>query len=159
MRETQRTTPIEILLVEDSESDVVLTQALLNDTKVINNLSVARDGEEALRRVRLEGEHQNIPRPDLILLDLNLPRKDGREVLRELKQNPDPELRRIPVVVLTTSSLERDVLAAYEQHANAYITKPVDLDQFASVVNAIEAFWLSAVRLPDPHCPHVPGQL
>ena len=146
-----RTTPIEILLVEDSESDVVLTQALFKDAKVINNLSVARDGEEALRRVRLEGEHRDAPRPDLILLDLNLPRKDGREVLRELKQSPDPELRRIPVVVLTTSVLERDVLAAYEQHANAYIAKPIDLDQFASVVNAIEAFWLSVVRLPEAH--------
>jgi CheY-like chemotaxis protein len=148
---TQPTTPIEILLVEDSESDVVLTQALFKDAKVINNLSVARDGEEALRRVRLEGEHRDAPRPDLILLDLNLPRKDGREVLRELKQSPDPELRRIPVIVLTTSVLERDVLAAYEQHANAYIAKPIDLDQFASVVNAIEAFWLSVVRLPEAH--------
>ena len=151
MMATQRTTPIEILLVEDSESDVVLTQALFKDAKVINHLSVARDGEEALRRVRLEGEHRDAPRPDLILLDLNLPRMDGREVLRELKQSPDPELRRIPVVVLTTSVLERDVLAAYEQHANAYIPKPIDLDQFASVVNAIEAFWLSAVRLPEAH--------
>jgi two-component system, chemotaxis family, response regulator Rcp1 len=151
MMATGRTTPIEILLVEDSESDVVLTQALFKDAKVINNLSVARDGEEALRRVRLEGEHRDAPRPDLILLDLNLPRKDGREVLRELKQSPDPELRRIPVVVLTTSVLERDVLEAYEQHANAYIAKPIDLDQFASVVNAIEAFWLSVVRLPEAH--------
>ena len=151
MTADQRTTPVEILLVEDSESDVVLTQALLKDAKVVNHLSVARDGEEALRRIRLEGEHRDAPRPDLILLDLNLPRKDGREVLRELKQSPDPELRRIPVVVLTTSVLERDVLAAYEQHANAYIAKPIDLDQFASVVNAIEAFWLSAVRLPEAH--------
>ncbi len=151
MTATERTTPIEILLVEDSESDVVLTQALFNDAKVINHLSVARDGEEALRRVRLEGEHQDAPRPDLILLDLNLPRKDGREVLRELKQSADPELRRIPVVVLTTSVLERDVLAAYEQHANAYIAKPIDLDQFASVVNAIEAFWLTVVKLPEAH--------
>ena len=151
MMATERTTPIEILLVEDSESDVVLTQALFNDAKVVNHLSVARDGEEALRRVRLEGEHQDAPRPDLILLDLNLPRKDGREVLRELKQSPDPELRRIPVLVLTTSVLERDVLAAYEQHANAYIAKPIDLDQFASVVNAIEAFWLTVVKLPEAH--------
>jgi CheY-like chemotaxis protein len=151
MMATEPTTPIEILLVEDSESDIVLTQALFKDAKMINNLSVARDGEEALRRVRLEGEHRDAPRPDLILLDLNLPRKDGREVLRELKQSPDPELRRIPVIVLTTSVLERDVLAAYEQHANAYIAKPIDLDQFASVVNAIEAFWLSVVRLPEAH--------
>ena len=149
MTATQRTIPIEILLVEDSESDVVLTQALLEDAKVINRLSVARDGEEALRRIRLEGEHQDDPRPDLILLDLNLPRKDGREVLRELKQSPDPEVRRIPVVVLTTSTLDRDVLAAYEQYANAYIAKPVDLDQFVSVVSAIDAFWLSVAKLPD----------
>src|SRR2546429_9496033 len=106
MTATQRTTPIEILLVEDSESDVVLTQALLKDTKVINHLSVARDGEEALRRVRLEGEHRDGPRPDLILLDLNLPRKDGREALPELKQSPDPDLRRIPRVALTTSGLD-----------------------------------------------------
>jgi chemotaxis family two-component system response regulator Rcp1 len=151
MTADQRTTPVEILLVEDSESDVVLTQALLKDAKVVNHLSVARDGEEALRRVRLEGEHRDAPRPDLILLDLNLPRKDGREVLRELKQSPDPELRRIPIVVLTTSALDRDILTAYEQHANAYITKPVDLDQFVSVVNAIDAFWLSVARLPDGH--------
>jgi two-component system, chemotaxis family, response regulator Rcp1 len=151
MNATQPTTAIEILLVEDSESDVVLTQALFQDAKVVNHLSVARDGEEALRRVRLEGEHRDGRRPDLILLDLNLPRKDGREVLRELKQSPDPELRRIPVLVLTTSVLERDVLAAYEQHANAYITKPVDLDEFVSVVNAIDAFWLSVVRLPEAH--------
>jgi chemotaxis family two-component system response regulator Rcp1 len=151
MNAAQPNTAIEILLVEDSESDVVLTQALLKDTKVINHLSVARDGEEALRRVRLEGEHRDGPRPDLILLDLNLPRKDGREVLRELKQSPDHELRRIPIVVLTTSVLDRDVLAAYEQHANAYITKPVDLDEFVSVVNAIDAFWLSVVRLPEAH--------
>jgi two-component system, chemotaxis family, response regulator Rcp1 len=148
MNAAERTTPIEILLVEDSESDVVLTQALFKEAQVMNHLSVARDGEEALRRVRLEGEHRDGPRPDLILLDLNLPRKDGREVLRELKQSPDPELRRISVVVLTTSARERDVHFAYEQHANAYITKPVDLDQFTSVVNAIEAFWLSVVRLP-----------
>jgi CheY-like chemotaxis protein len=150
MMAPKRTAPIEILLVEDSESDVVLTQALLKDAKVVNHLSVARDGEEALRRIRLEDEHREATRPDLILLDLNLPRKDGREVLRELKQDPDPEVRRIPVVVLTTSALERDVLNAYEQYANAYITKPVDLDQFSSVVDAIEAFWLTAARLPDP---------
>src|SRR4051794_29572074 len=149
MTATRRTTPIEILLVEDSESDVVLTQALLKDAKVINHLSVARDGEEALRRVRLEGEHRDAPRPDLILLDLNLPRKDGREVLRELKQSPDPELRRIPIVVLTTSARERDINAAYEQRANAYVTKPVDLDEFVSLVKAIEGFWMSFVKLPN----------
>jgi two-component system, chemotaxis family, response regulator Rcp1 len=149
MMPTPQTPPVEVLLVEDSECDVVLTQELLEDAKVSSNLSVARDGEEALRRVRGEGDHGGQARPDLILLDLNLPRKDGREVLRELKQDSDPELRRIPVVVLTTSARERDVIAAYEQHANAYITKPVNLDQFVSVVKAIQEFWLGVVKLPD----------
>jgi len=143
----ERVTPIEILLVEDSESDIVLTQEVLKEAKVINSLAVARDGEEALRRVRKEGGHRDDPRPDLILLDLNLPRKDGREVLRELKE--DRELRRIPVVVLTTSAEERDIVAAYDHHVNAYITKPVDIDQFVSVVRSIEDFWLSVVTLPD----------
>jgi len=143
----ERDTPIEILLVEDSESDIVLTQEVLKEAKVINSLAVARDGEEALRRVRKEGGHRDDPRPDLILLDLNLPRKDGREVLRELKE--DRELRRIPVVVLTTSAEERDIVAAYDRHVNAYITKPVDIDQFVSVVRSIEDFWLSVVTLPD----------
>jgi CheY-like chemotaxis protein len=138
-----RVYPIQILLVEDSESDIVLTQEVLKEAKVINDLLVARDGEEAMRRVRAESE----PRPELILLDLNLPRKDGREVLRELKE--DPDLRRIPVVVLTTSAEERDIVAAYDQHVNAYITKPVDIDQFVSVVKSIENFWLSVVTLPD----------
>jgi len=141
--------PIEILLVEDSEPDVVLTQEALKDAKVLNRLSVVRDGEAAMRRVRREAEHAGEPRPDLILLDLNLPRKDGREVLSELKQ--DEALRRIPVVILTTSSAERDILAAYDQHVNAYITKPVDIDQFVAVVRAIEDFWLSVVRLPNGH--------
>jgi CheY-like chemotaxis protein len=139
--------PIEILLVEDSEADIVLTQEALNDAKVLNRLSVVRDGEEAMRRTRREGEHAGEPRPDLILLDLNLPKKDGREVLQELKQ--DQRLRRIPVVVLTTSAAERDIVAAYDQHVNAYITKPVDIDQFVAVVRAIEDFWLSVVRLPN----------
>jgi len=143
----ERVTPIEILLVEDSESDIVLTQEVLKEAKVINSLAVARDGEEALRRVRKEGGHRDDPRPDLILLDLNLPRKDGREVLRELKE--DRELRRIPVVVLTTSAEERDIVAAYDRHVNAYITKPVDIDQFVAVVRSIEDFWLSVVTLPD----------
>jgi two-component system, chemotaxis family, response regulator Rcp1 len=142
-----RVTPIEILLVEDSESDIVLTHEVLKEAKVINRLTVARDGEEALRRVRREGAHESAARPDMILLDLNLPRKDGREVLRELKE--DGDLRRIPVVVLTTSAEERDIIAAYDQHVNAYITKPVDIDQFVSVVRSIEDFWLSVVTLPD----------
>ena len=144
---TSSVTPIEILLVEDSEADIVLTEEALKDAKVINRLSVVRDGEEAMRRARREGEHATAPSPDLILLDLNLPLKDGREVLRELKE--DDELRRIPVVVLTTSVAERDILAAYDQHVNAYITKPVDMEQFIAVVRAIEHFWLSVVRLPD----------
>jgi two-component system, chemotaxis family, response regulator Rcp1 len=143
----ERVTPIDILLVEDSESDIVLTQEVLKEAKVINRLTVARDGEEALRRTRREGPHAGDPRPDLILLDLNLPRKDGREVLHELKE--DRELRRIPVVVLTTSAEERDIVAAYDQHVNAYITKPVDIDQFVSVVRSIEEFWLTVVTLPD----------
>jgi len=144
--DSERVTQVEILLVEDSESDIVLTQEVLKEAKVINNLSVARDGEEAMHRVQLEPD-DSYPRPDLILLDLNLPRKDGRDVLRELKE--DPDLRRIPVVVLTTSAEERDVIAAYDQHVNAYITKPVDIDQFVSVVKSIENFWLSVVTLPD----------
>jgi chemotaxis family two-component system response regulator Rcp1 len=143
---SERVTPIEILLVEDSESDIVLTQEVLKEAKVINRLSVARDGEEAMRRARPEDGSGGHARPDLILLDLNLPRKDGREVLRELKE--DPDLRRIPVVVLTTSAEERDVIAAYDQHVNAYITKPVDIDQFVAVVKSIENFWLSVVTLP-----------
>ena len=139
-------TPIEILLVEDSESDIVLTQEVLKDARILNHLNVARDGEEAMARCRGEGEHAGHPRPDIILLDLNLPRKDGREVLRELKG--DPDLRNIPVVILTTSAQDRDVLAAYDQHVNAYIVKPVDLDQFIHIISAIETFWLSIVRLP-----------
>ena len=146
MTADQRTTPVEILLVEDSESDVVLTQALLKDAKVVNHLSVARDGEEALRRVRLEGEHRDDPRPDLILLDLNLPRKDGREVLQELKS--DATLSRIPVIVLTTSAAEADILHSYDLQANCFITKPLDLDEFFDVVRAIEDFWLTTARLP-----------
>jgi chemotaxis family two-component system response regulator Rcp1 len=138
--------PIEILLVEDNEADVVLTQEALKDARVINHLSVARDGEDAIRRARREGKHAGDPRPDLILLDLNLPQMDGREVLRQLKQ--DRDLHRIPVVALTTSSAERDIIAAYDEHVNAYITKPVDLDQVLSVVKSIEEFWVNIVTLP-----------
>ena len=146
MMAAQRTTPVEILLVEDSESDVVLTQALLKDAKVVNHLSVARDGEEALRRIRLEDEHREATRPDLILLDLNLPRKDGREVLEEVKK--DEDLGRIPVVVLTTSSADEDILRSYQLHANAYVTKPVDFDRFISVIRQIDEFFVSVVKLP-----------
>jgi two-component system, chemotaxis family, response regulator Rcp1 len=138
--------PIEILLVEDNPGDVRLTVEALKEGKVHNNLAVAKDGVEALAYLRREGSHASANRPDLILLDLNLPRKDGREVLAEIKE--DPVLRRIPVVVLTTSKAEEDILRTYDLHANCYITKPVDLDQFISVVRSIDDFWLSVVRLP-----------
>ncbi|EPX60231.1 Two-component system response regulator [Cystobacter fuscus DSM 2262] len=138
--------PIEILLVEDNPGDVRLTIEALKEGKVSNRLSVARDGVEALAFLRREGAHANAPRPDLILLDLNLPRRDGREVLAEIKA--DARLRRIPVVVLTTSKAEEDILRTYDLHANCYINKPVDLDQFISVVRSIDDFWLSVVRLP-----------
>ncbi len=140
--------PIEILLVEDNEGDVRLTREALQEAKVRNNLAVVRDGQEALDYLRRPGpEGIRPPRPDLILLDLNLPRKDGREVLAELKR--DPILRRLPVVVLTTSSSEKDILESYDLHANCYITKPVDLDQFINVVTHIEDFWLTIVKLPS----------
>jgi CheY-like chemotaxis protein len=138
--------PIEILLVEDDPGDVRLTVEALKDAKVLNRLSVASDGVEAMAFLRREGRHANVPVPDLILLDLNLPRKDGRAVLAEIKTSPG--LRRIPVVVLTTSHDERDILQAYDTHANCYITKPVDLKQFLSVVKAIDDFWLTVVKLP-----------
>jgi len=139
--------PIEILLVEDSPGDVTLTIEALRDAKVANNLHVARDGEEALRFLRREDEYDDKPRPDLVLLDLNMPRKDGREVLAEMKA--DPLMKRIPVVVLTTSQSEDDVAAAYNLSANCYVAKPVDLDQFLGVVRAIDDFWLSLVKLPS----------
>jgi len=139
--------PIEILLVEDSPGDVTLTIEALRDAKVANNLHVARDGEEALRFLRQEGEFADKPRPDLVLLDLNMPRKDGREVLADMKA--DPVFKRIPVVVLTTSQSEDDVAAAYNLSANCYVAKPVDLDQFLGVVRAIDDFWLSLVKLPN----------
>lgn len=138
--------PIEILLVEDSPDDVELTLEVLKETKLRNALHIVEDGEAAMAFLRREGEYADAPRPDLVLLDLNLPRKDGREVLAEIKA--DPDLKLIPVVVLTTSQAEEDVLRAYGHHANCYITKPVDLDQFLEVVNTIEDFWLSIVKLP-----------
>jgi chemotaxis family two-component system response regulator Rcp1 len=138
--------PIEILLVEDNPGDVRLTIEALKEGKLRNRLSVARDGVEALAFLRREGPHATAARPDLILLDLNLPRKDGREVLAEIKD--DAQLRRIPVVVLTTSKAEEDILRTYDLHANCYINKPVDLEQFISVVRSIDDFWLSVVRLP-----------
>jgi two-component system response regulator len=138
--------PIEVLLVEDDPGDVVLTKEAFADNKVGNNLHVVSDGEEALRFLRQEGEFAESPRPDLILLDLNLPRKDGREVLEEVKE--DPDLRRIPVVVLTTSEAEEDILRSYHLHANAYVAKPVDFDQFIKVVRRIDDFFVTVVKLP-----------
>ena len=141
-----RAQPIEILLVEDSPSDVDLTREALEDTKVHNNLSVVGDGVEALAFLRKEGPFADAPHPDLILLDLNLPKKDGREVLAEIKA--DPALRRIPVVVLTTSEAEQDIVESYNLHANCYVKKPVDLDAFIHVVRSIDDFWLAIVKLP-----------
>jgi chemotaxis family two-component system response regulator Rcp1 len=138
--------PIEILLVEDNPGDVRLTREALKEAKVRNNLAVANDGVEALAYLRREPPHEAATRPDLVLLDLNLPRKDGREVLAEIKA--DPDLRRLPVVVLTTSTAEQDILESYNLYANCYITKPVDLDQFLGIVTSIEDFWLTIVKLP-----------
>ena len=138
--------PIEILLVEDNPGDVELTRVALEDGRVSNSLHVASDGEQALAFLRREKPYTVVPRPDLILLDWNLPRKDGRAVLAEIKQ--DPTLCHIPVIVLTSSEAERDILAAYELRANAYIVKPVDLGDFFEVVRSIEGFWLTVVRLP-----------
>ena len=138
--------PIEILLVEDNPGDTRLTQEVLRETTVRNHLKVVRDGVEAMAFLRRTGIYVREKRPDLILLDLNLPKKDGREVLAEIKE--DPELRRIPVVILTTSKAEEDVVKSYDLHANCYITKPVDLLQFMAVVKAIEGFWLTIVVLP-----------
>jgi chemotaxis family two-component system response regulator Rcp1 len=138
--------PIEILLVEDNVADVRLTREALREGHVRNNLSVAKDGAAALAMLRREPPYDATPRPDLVLLDLNLPKVDGREVLAAMKNNPD--LRRIPVVVLTTSKAEQDVYRSYDLHANSYITKPVDFDQFIKVVQTIEEFWLTIVTLP-----------
>ncbi|MBI2924168.1 MAG: response regulator [Verrucomicrobia bacterium] len=138
--------PIEILLVEDNAGDARLTVEIFKDAKVRNNLSRVADGVEALEFLRRQGPFGQAPRPDLILLDLNLPRKDGREVLADIKA--DDNLRRIPVVVLTTSDAEEDILRAYNLNANCYVTKPVDLDQFLRVVKTIEEFWLTIVKLP-----------
>lgn len=139
--------PIDILMVEDSPSDVLLAREALEFAKVMNKLEVVSDGVEAIAYLRKEGKYAGAMRPDLILLDLNLPRKDGREVLAEIKA--DENLRLIPVVVLTTSKSEEDVLKAYGLHANCYITKPVNFDRFAEVVRSIESFWFSVVTLPS----------
>ena len=137
---------IEILLVEDNPADVRLTREVLKDSKIRNNLSVVPDGVEAMAFLRKDGKYGNSFRPDLILLDLNMPRKDGREVLAEVKS--DPDLRRIPVVILTSSKAEEDIMKVYDYHANCYINKPVDLDDFINIVKVIEGFWLTIVELP-----------
>jgi CheY-like chemotaxis protein len=139
-------TPIEILLVEDDPGDVLMTQEAFEDHKVRNNLTVVSDGAEALSYLRREGQYANAVRPDLILLDLNLPRRDGREVLAEVKK--DEELGRIPVVVLTTSAADEDIMRSYQLHANAYVTKPVDFDRFIDVIRQIDQFFVSVVKLP-----------
>ncbi|MFF5226336.1 response regulator [Dactylosporangium sp. NPDC000521] len=138
--------PIEVLLVEDDPGDVLMTQEAFEEHKVRNKLNVVQDGEEALAYLRREGPHADASRPDLILLDLNLPRVDGRQVLQAIKE--DPDLRRIPVVVLTTSQADEDILRSYSLHANAYVTKPVDFDSFIAVVRQIDEFFVSVVKLP-----------
>ncbi len=137
---------VEILLVEDNPGDVRLTQEAFKEGKLINELSVVEDGEEAMSYLRKQGKYADVHQPDLILLDLNMPKKDGREVLAEIKK--DPNLRHIPVIVLTTSQAEQDILKSYNLHANCFITKPVDLKQFNRVVKTIKDFWLTVVKLP-----------
>jgi chemotaxis family two-component system response regulator Rcp1 len=141
-----RVVPIEVLLVEDSVGDIRLTREAFKDAKVHINLHVAEDGVEAMAFLNRDGPHADAPRPDLILLDLNLPKKDGREVLKEIKESPT--LGIIPVVILTTSASEADILRTYQLHANCYITKPVDLEGFLKIVKSIDSFWLSVVKLP-----------
>lgn len=138
--------PIEVLLVEDSPGDVRLTREAFKDVKVHINLQVVSDGAEAMAFLGREGKYAEAPRPDLILLDLNLPKKDGREILAELKESP--ALKSIPVVILTTSASETDIQGSYQHHANCYITKPVGLEGFLKVVRSIDGFWLSVVKLP-----------
>ncbi|MBK9924204.1 MAG: response regulator [Anaerolineales bacterium] len=138
---------VEILLVEDSRADVLITREAFAEFKLLNTLHVVEDGVEALAFLRREGKYASAPRPDLILLDLNLPRKNGREVLAEIKT--DPELKAIPVVVLTTSHSEQDVLQAYDKHANCYIVKPVGFDNFVEAMKTIRQFWFSVVTLPS----------
>lgn len=142
----ERNGPIEILLVEDNPGDVRLTREALKEGKVYSNLHTVKDGVEAMQFLRRQGKYSSVPRPDIILLDLNLPKKDGREVLQEIKT--DDALKRIPVVVLTTSKAEEDVLRTYNLHANCYVTKPVDLEKFMVVVKTIDVFWLTVVTLP-----------
>jgi CheY-like chemotaxis protein len=146
LTETTPVRPIEVLLVEDDEGDVLMTREALAEGKVINRLNVVNDGVEAVEYLRRDGKYAEASRPDLILLDLNLPKKDGRQVLEEVKA--DDSLRRIPVIVLTTSAADEDVLRSYDLHANAYVTKPVDFDRFVEVIRQIDDFFISVVRLP-----------
>jgi CheY-like chemotaxis protein len=139
--------PVEILLAEDNPGDVMLTRKALEQGKLANNLHVTTDGVDALEFLRQDGEYEDAPRPDLLLLDLNMPRKDGQEVLEELRA--DDELRRIPVVVLTSSESEEDIVRSYELNANAYLTKPVDFDGFVEIVNRLENFWFQVVKFPE----------
>jgi CheY-like chemotaxis protein len=144
--DTEPVRPIEVLLVEDDEGDVLMTREALTEGKVINRLNVVNDGVEAVEYLRRSGPYEGATRPDLILLDLNLPKKDGRQVLEEVKN--DDSLRRIPVIVLTTSAADEDILRSYDLHANAYVTKPVDFDRFVDVIRQIDDFFISVVRLP-----------
>jgi CheY-like chemotaxis protein len=137
---------IHILLVDDNEGDILLTREALDDARIINKISIAYDGVEAISFLKKDPPYRGTEMPDLILLDINLPKMDGTEVLSIIKN--DPELRRIPVIMLTTSSAEKDIFASYDNHANCYITKPVDLDRFMDVVRTIENFWISIVKLP-----------
>lgn len=139
--------PVEILLVEDNEADIRLTVEGIKEAKIHNNLHITRDGDEAMDFLLNRGNHKDAVTPDLILLDLNLPKKDGREVLKEIKN--DAELAHIPVVILTTSEAEKDIVKSYRLHANCYVTKPMGLDQFVEVIRVIENFWFSIVKLPS----------
>lgn len=144
---TFQTNPINILLVEDNPADARLIKEVFKDTKTKNKLYVVKDGVEAMDFLNQDAAYVDMPRPDVILLDLNLPRKDGRELLKELKE--DNTFKRVPIVILTTSSAEEDIIKTYNNHANCYITKPVDFDQFLKVINSIEDFWLTVVKLPS----------
>jgi len=146
MTEFEAARPVHILLVEDNAGDIRLTREALKEAKVRNRLDAVMDGEEAMAFLRKRGEYARAAKPDVIMLDLNLPKKDGLEVLKEIKE--DPNLRRIPVVVVTTSKAEKDIVKCYDLHANCYVTKPVDLAQFLEVVRSIEDFWLTIVKLP-----------
>lgn len=145
MSEQER--PIEILLVEDNEGDIFLTKKAFEKAKIANNMQVAMDGEEAMNLLRKKTGHENAITPDIVLLDINLPKKNGKQVLEEMKE--DKNLKRIPVVILTSSTAEQDILKTYDLHASGYITKPINLDKFHKVISAIEDFWFKVVKLPN----------